>query len=180
MWKVNFMNELEELGLKYGTDKGTKHSYLKVYYEMFKDRRNDIQRVLEIGPAEGAGLYMFRDFFPNATIYGLEIDSDRTTLLQMLDRIEVMQGDQGSLKDLSTKYWMFSNLDIVIDDGSHNPIDQIFTAQAIIPFMKKGSIYIIEDVADTDIIGILSTRYYVEVKELSNRYDDRLVIIKNG
>jgi len=172
------MNELEKLGLKYGTDKGTKHNYLKVYYEMFKDRRDEIKKVFEIGSAEGAGLLMFRDFFPNATIYGLEIDQERVDKLQGLGRIQVFQGNQGLIEDICWLTAILEDVDIVIDDGSHSPLDQIFTCYGIMPFLKKGAIYIIEDVADINIIGILSTKFDVEVKKLSSRYDDRLIIIK--
>lgn len=169
------MNILEELGLKYGTDKIGKHHYLPVYYDLFKDRRNEVKKVLEIGVGEGAGLRMFRDFFPNAMIYGAEIDESR---IFKEDRIEVFNFDQGSVVDIDENIDLLSDMDLVIDDGSHNPLDQIFTCYGIMPFLKKEAIYIIEDVAETDIIGILANKYYVEVKEVGKRYDDRLLIIK--
>lgn len=170
------MDQLTELAIKYGTDKWGKHHYTPVYHEMFKDRKDEIKNVLEIGPAEGAGVKMFRDYFPNAQIYGLEIDKDRVKKLQ-LERITVYHADQSLMEQICFSDF-YEYLDIVIDDGSHNPIDQIFTFQAIYPYLKKGATYIIEDVADTDIIGILSTRYYLEVKSLSSRYDDRLIICR--
>ena len=171
------MDDLTQLAIKYGTDKWGKHHYTPVYYDLFQDKRNEVKKVLEIGPAEGAGLFMFRDFFPNATIYGLEVDEERVKKLQGMDRIIVYRADQGLMEDLAIENF-YDDIDIVIDDGSHNPIDQIFTFHAIMPYLKKGAIYIIEDVADTDIISILSTKYYIEVKELGNRYDDRLIIAK--
>ena len=175
------MDELTQLAIKYGTDKWGKHHYTPVYHEMFKDRRDEINFVLEIGPAEGAGVKMFSEYFPEAHIFGLEIDKDRVKNLENEERISIIQGDQSNIKDLirmDIARVMFSSLDIVIDDGSHNPIDQIFTFQALFPYLKKGATYIIEDVADTYIIGILATRYFIEVKELSKRYDDRLIICR--
>lgn len=173
------MDELTQLAIKYGTDKWGKHHYTPVYHEMFKDRRNEIKKVIEIGPAEGAGLFMFRDYFPNAVIIGLELDHVRVDNLQESgEPIAVYQFDQSSAKDICSKIEEFESADIVIDDGSHNPIDQIFTFQGVMPYLKKGSTYIIEDVADTDIINILASRYYVEVKEVGNRYDDRLIICR--
>ena len=171
------MDKLTQLAIKYGTDKWGKHHYTPVYHEMFKDKRNDIKYLIEIGPAEGAGLSMFRDYFPKAVIVGLEIDQNRVEKLLNEDFI-VFNFDQGSAKDINLRKQLFKDADIVIDDGSHNPIDQIFTFQGVMPFLKKGATYIIEDVADTDIINILASRYYVEVKELSNRYDDRLIICR--
>lgn len=172
------MDQLTELAIKYGTDKWGKHHYTPIYYEMFRDRINDIKSVVEIGPAEGAGLFMFRDFFPNAVITGLEIDLDRVNKLKGYDRIKVHKYDQGSAYNNYQYSDIFENADIIIDDGSHNPIDQIFTLQAVYPYLKEGAIYIIEDVAEKGIIPILSTRYIGEVHELSDRYDDRLIIIR--
>src|SRR3990167_1132624 len=97
MVKKKCMDELSKLGIKYGTDKIGKHNYLPVYYDLFKDRRNEIKKVLEIGVGEGAGLRMFRDFFPDAMIYGAEIDETRVF---KEDRIEVIKCDQTKMVDL--------------------------------------------------------------------------------
>lgn len=174
------MDDLTTLAIKYGTDKwSSKHHYTPVYHEMFKDRRNEIQDVLEIGPAEGAGLFMFRDYFPNANIYGFEIDEKRTNKLNKNDRIKVYQGDASNFWDYYVLYpKVLKELDIIIDDGSHNPIDQIYAMQSIMPHLKKGATYIIEDVADDDVINILSHKYYFEVKRVGERYDDRLIICR--
>ena len=173
------MDELTQLAIKYGTDKWGKHHYTPVYYDLFKDRQNEVQKVLEIGTAEGAGLFMFRDFFPNAIIYGAEIDPRRVELMKGQDRIEVFEVNQASGDDLiNLMNEIGGDIDLVIDDGSHKPEDQIFTCLYLMQYVKKGCIYVIEDVADTDIISILANKFYVEVKEVGERYDDRLVIIK--
>lgn len=170
------MDELTQLAIKYGTDKWGKHNYTPVYYDMFKDRRNEIKKVLEIGPAEGAGMFMFRDFFPNATIYGAEIDLVRVAKLQGLDRIDVYPVDQGSQDDLdSLIHQIGTDIDIVIDDGSHWPDDQLNTFLYIFPVLDPGSTYIIEDVADESIVAEMEG-HNPKVMKLSNRYDDRLII----
>lgn len=183
------MDELSKLGLKYGTDKIGKHHYLPVYYELFKDRRNEVKKVLEIGPAEGAGLFMFRDFFPNALIYGIEIDQKRVDKLQGLVGIQVFKGDQSNrdeLLDVLDQILPGSNdLDLIIDDGSHKPEDQIFTCLTLMPFLKLGNTtYIIEDVADEIVYEKIkkTNDYNVEMRRVGDRYDDRLVIVrhKNG
>jgi hypothetical protein len=70
------------------------------------------------------------------------------------------------------------NIDLVIDDGSHRPRDQVFTCLTLMPLLKKDAIYIIEDVADAGILERLSL-YDCEVITVGKRYDDRLVIVKN-
>lgn len=175
------MNKLEELGLKYGTDKGTKHNYLKVYYDLFHNngKRKKVKKVLEIGVAEGAGLFMFRDFFTNATIYGAEIDQARVDKLQGKDRIEVYKCDQSKSEDLVSLFVKIRlDIDLIIDDGSHKPEDQVFTCLSILPSLNKGAIYIIEDVADLSIVKEIEKFYKPEVVRVGERYDDVLVIIR--
>lgn len=165
------------------TDKIGKHHYLPVYYEMFKDRRETVKKVLEIGTAEGAGLKMFRDFFPNARIYGIEIDPKRVYDLQGLDRIEVLKGDQSNLLDIesSLSYFDDDDIDIIIDDGSHKPEHQIFTCLTLMPTLNENVTYIIEDVADSsaDFIFKCLQSYDTQMIKVGNRYDDRLIIVKH-
>jgi hypothetical protein len=179
-----------KIAFKYGTDKCAriKHSYTPYYYKLFKKRRKTIKKVLEIGiglkrrhsssPKNtiGAGLYMWREFFPNAHIFGADVD---TNTLFKDDRILTFLCDQSSKTDLlnlikQTK----KNIDIVIDDGSHIPEDQIGSCLTLMPLLKRDVIYIIEDVANPDIIDYLSD-YSCEVVECGKRYDDRLVVVKN-
>lgn len=172
------MDELSKLAIKYGTDKWGKHHYTPVYYDLFKDKRNEVKKVLEIGPAEGAGMFMFRDFFPNATIYGLEIDEERVKKLEGLDRIVVLPGNQFDLLDLESSLSFFSDegdLDLVIDDGSHKLEHQVFTCLTLMPMLSDKTIYIIEDVADTSIIKYL-TPYNAKLINVGKRYDDNLII----
>lgn len=175
------MNKLEELGLKYGTDKIGKHNYLPVYYDLFhnQSKRRKVKKVLEIGVAEGAGLFMFRDFFPNATIYGAEIDQARVDALQGKERIEVYKCDQSNPEDLVSLFVKIRlDIDLVIDDGSHKPEHQVYTCLSILPSLDKGAIYVIEDVADESIVKEIEKFYKPEVIRVGKRYDDVLVIIR--
>ena len=169
-------NDLELLGLKYGTDKIGKHNYLPYYFDMFKDMREYVKKVVEVGVAEGAGVRMFRDFFPNAMIYGAEIDDKR---IFSEDRIEVYKCDQSKKRDIKKFLKQVgTDIDIFIDDGSHKPEDQVLTCLTVMPYLKKEAIYIIEDVADPMIMYGL-TDYDYKMEELGKRYDDRLLIIRH-
>lgn len=170
------MNKLEELGKKYGTDKIGKHNYLPIYYDLFNKRRKKVRKVLEIGVGEGAGLFMFRDFFTNAIIYGADNDLKRVFIDPPIQVFECDQSKSKDLHDLINKTG--SDLDIVIDDGSHKPKDQVFTALTLLPALNKGVVYIIEDVADLSILTPISEKYATNTVECGKRYDDRLIIIK--
>jgi hypothetical protein len=170
------MNDLEKLGLKYGTDKIGKHNYLPVYHNLFKDRRDTVKKVLEIGAGEGLGLRMFRDYFPNAMIYGGEIEDSR---LFDDDRIMVIKCDQSKPLDLSVLLEVTgTDIDLFIDDGSHRPQDQLSTVLTVFPKLNTGSIYVIEDVAEKSILESLPREWNVDLVTCGKRYDDRLIICR--
>ena len=142
----NDLTELCHLAIKYGTDRHplSKHSYTPYYYNLLKDKRQSVKKVLEIGAAIYGGHKMWRDFFPNATIYGAE-PSPQQNLSE--DRIKVIRCNQSSKNDLENLVRKTdSDLDIVIDDGSHLPHDQVLTCLTLMPHLKKDVVYIIEDV----------------------------------
>lgn len=169
------MDTLTELAIKYGTDKWGKHHYTPVYYDLFKNKREAVKKVLEIGSAEGAGVRMFRDFFPNATIYGAEIENWR---LFTEERIQIIECDQTSLTDIHNLLEITGvDIDLVVDDGSHKPQDQLFTFLRIFPALKEGAIYVIEDVADESIAKKMK-KFKPQVMKVGKRYDDRLIICR--
>ena len=137
------MNQLEELANLYKTDKGTTfggcHNYTEIYDKYFSQRRNCVQRVLEIGIYQGASLFMWRDYFPNATIHGIDInDCSRFAS----DRVVVHIGSQGDTQFLNSLDLMF---DIIIDDGSHVMSEQQISYQTLIGKVVSGGFYAIED-----------------------------------
>jgi len=153
------MTELCDIAFKYRTDKcpQIRHSYTIFYYELLKDHRNSIKKVLEMGVGYrvgrgeprpdhpiGRSLYMWRDFFPNAQIYGADIVTE--TVFKD-GRIETFLCDETKKEDLAALIEKTgSDIDLFIDDGSHITEHQIFLCQNMMPLLKKDVIYIIEDV----------------------------------
>jgi hypothetical protein len=147
------MTPLCELARKYGTDKGgehlqrgdTCHRYTEHYHKMFKSRRKDVKNVLEIGVAGGHSLRMWKEYFPNATIYG--IDNNPACIFND-ERIRCFVADQYAESDLLTTMCIIGEpeLDLIVDDGSHEPAHQIFTAQVLLPYLSMNGIYVIEDI----------------------------------
>ncbi len=170
------MDDLTKLAIKYGTDKWGKHHYTPHYHKLFKKRRNNIKKVLEIGVGEGLGLFMWRDYFPKAQIYGAEIDPNRVFEEYRIKVFPCDQANKDNLLDLLSLIGI--NIDLVVDDGSHKPEDQVFTALTILQLLKKGAYYIIEDVADMSIVQPLSEKYATYTIKCGDRYDDMLIIIK--
>ncbi len=171
-----------KLAFKYKSDKCRrrgKHTYTEYYYKLFKDKRKTIKKVLEIGIGKGASLRMWRDFFPKAKIYGIDY---RKELLISRGRIESFLYDQRRREHLINLIDKIGpDIDLVIDDGSHRPRDQIFTCLILMALIKRGVTYVIEDVTDPAIVTRF-TRFDVEVPEIDQsvkRYDNRLVVVRH-
>ena len=168
------MDNLTSLAIKYKADKWGKHHYTPVYYNLFKDRRDSVKKVIEIGTGEGASLFMWRDFFPHATIYGADNDKVRATR-DYGERIVPILCDQTSQNALQRLLKITDvSIDLFVDDGSHKPEDQVFTFLEIFPKLTKGAMYVIEDVANERIINIMQNKCYMLT--VGSRYDDRLII----
>jgi len=115
------------------SDKSTCHNYHIMYSFIFNKLSANIN-ILEIGLGTnnpnlvstmhswgrpGASLYAFREYLPNANIYGADIDKD---ILFESDRIKtcyVDQLDSTSFENISNN---FGNIkyDLIIDDGLHS------------------------------------------------------------
>lgn len=185
----NITTELCKLAYKYGTDKcpQIKHSYTPFYYELLKNRRRSIKKVLEIGIGpykgrrynkSGASLYMWRDFFPSAQIYGA--DNRPQTLFEDA-RIKTYLCDERIKDDLVKLIGNIgSDIDIFVDDGSHELRDQIFTCLTLMPLLQKNVIYIIEDVTFSKKLVKALNEYECWIPQISKLGgNDQLVIVKN-
>ncbi len=170
---------LSLLAIKYDCDKwGAKHSYTDWYYETFKDRAATVRKVVEIGVGEGRSLRMWRDFFPNAHIYGMDVAAARVF---QDERITVYKGNQHSVHDLRGLVdKVGSDVDLFIDDASHRPPDQAFTARTIMPLLGKGATYVIEDVAVLlDPATFDGYDWHEPQLEHRRRHDNRLIVVRH-
>lgn len=194
-----------KIAFKYGTDKcpQLKHSYTPFYYELFKDRQKLVKKVLELGIGHfkgmeknvwtfdpglkrryhrGASLYMWRDFFPNALIYG----ADRVPQAIFQDeRLTGILTDERKKEDLENLIRQTgSDLDIVVDDASHKVADQIFAAQNLLPLLNKDVTYIIEDVGHTrKIKAALGDAYDYQIPDIPRKWKAGMILVikhKNG
>ena len=176
------MNQLIKIYKKYSApegsgDKGTAHSYIENYYHYrFDEIRLNKMNILEIGVSTGLSLEMWCEYFPNSNIIGVELDN--INYKPSNQRINLIIGDGTDSKTFQN----IKDLDIVIDDGSHIFTDQIFTYAILYDRLKKGGIYIIEDVKNIDTVSAFFKRLNVNTKifdfrKLKNRHDDVIVEI---
>ena len=158
---------LNELFDKYGSDKGNLptcptrgHGYGDFYEKIMSRFVDKPIRLLEIGvcntdfchvcnkmfhgyPRQPHSLLAWRDYFPKGEMVGID-NVDFTDF--EYDRIKVYYGNQGNPEDLY-ETMKDGTFDIIIDDGSHFYIHQVYTFALMFPLLKPDGLYIIEDIA---------------------------------
>lgn len=135
------LSSLTSLAYKYGTDKLV-HGYLPHYDLRFQSLADAPIRLLEIGIYQGASLRMWRDYFHNGQIFGIDhwIPAIFTDT-----RIESLHGSQQNPGFMQEVVKQLCNLHIVIDDCSHNPEDQLVSFKFLWPIVESNGWYCIED-----------------------------------
>ena len=152
------MSLLCDLANKYRTDKGTDgpgyHGFAPFYAKFWESERYAVSALLEIGVNDGLGKTMnhgssqrmFQDYFPNAVIYGADINDK---FLFNEGRIVTFKADQADEKGFLAQLARFApgrgSFDVIIDDGSHNVIHQQVTIGFLFPKVRPGGWYVVED-----------------------------------
>lgn len=140
---------INSLAKKHWTDKcDSNHvyhnkTYCDIYERYFKDIRMDVKKFVEIGVKRGCSLRVWKDYFPNAQIYGIDIDP--ACKEHECDRIKIFIGDQNDEVFLNKVKKEIGEYDILLDDGSHITKHQIKSFDILYPNLKSRGYYIIED-----------------------------------
>lgn len=166
---------LEELFNKYGCDKAAKHNYHTVYEPEFDTIRNESINILEVGVFKGDSVRAWLEFFPNATIYGIDIFTrvkpEDIDVLQH-ERVKWLKGDSTNIavRDQIKKAWPRIRFDIIIDDGLHTPAANAKTLHNLFPLMKKNGRFYVEDVWPLDIMTTAEMQHHW-VRSHPDRYN---------
>jgi hypothetical protein len=130
----------------YDTDKIEHSHYLRNYEEWFRPLVDQDVRLFELGIYKGGSLLLWRDFFSNGLIVGLDLN-----LVDVADdsgRIRTYQGQQqdtGLLARIAQETAP-DGFDIIIDDCSHiGELTRISFWHLFDNHLKPGGIYVIED-----------------------------------
>jgi tetratricopeptide (TPR) repeat protein len=134
---------LDLIGVREATDKSSlSGDYLRHYESLFSHLRHERFNLIEIGVFRGGSARTWEQFFSKATIVGVDIDP--ACLAYATDRIKIeigSQTDPAFLHQVSAKYPPL----VVIDDGSHQSYDVIFSFERLYPTLLPGGIYVAED-----------------------------------
>lgn len=207
--RVNYFTSLCD---HYGSDKGSNqtsghpypwnpHTYASIYSLLFSHCRDSFKQVLECGIGTndpnlksnmsktgmpGASLRVWRDFFPDAQITGIDIDEKTMFEDERIKTFIVDQTDASSIQRFLNQSSGIS-YDLIIDDGLHEFNAGITLFLEMYSHLNLGGIYIIEDVlmqdlknykdyfsqTDYDVSYILLQRNQIKIG------DNCLIIIRN-
>lgn len=150
---------LTEILDSYGSDKGSIHKYSDYYSIELIKVRTEVRNVLEIGigstdlttPSNmsqngnpGASLRAWEKYFPNASIFGADID-EKTLFEQSHTRTFLV--DQTSQKSLNNlKNQLPRVIDIIFIDGLHTPIADLNSLYTFLECIPQNGHIFIEDI----------------------------------
>ena len=150
--------ELCEIMSRNKSDKSGTHNYTVAYNCLFKHLRDKNINIMECGMGStnpnifsnmgpegrpGASHYGWTEYFPNASVYGCDIDKD---IKINEGRIKTFFCDQTKPETIKEMWDQLpQDFDIIIDDGWHVfPANQCFFENSFHK-LKSGGIYIVED-----------------------------------
>ena len=129
---------------KYFDSYKLQEGYTDFYHENLKGLKGKKLDILEIGVARGDGIASFYFYFPYSNLIGVDNNPFKTRYKSK--RIRNMYVDISSrqiLKNLTNH--LNQKFDLIIEDCSHKLIDQILCFSENFKNLKKGGIYIVED-----------------------------------
>lgn len=131
---------------KYDTDKAEHTHYLRNYEEFFSQFVDRDVRLLELGVYHGGSLQLWRDYFEQGLIVGLDLNP--VTIDDPTNRIRLYQGAQQDteLLDRIARDCAPEGFDVIIDDCSHvGELTRVSFWHLFDNHLKSGGIYVIED-----------------------------------
>ena len=163
------------------------HTNFDRFYPQYLEKyRGKEFRMLEIGLDTGFGSLLWEEYFPCATLVGLEYNVDNTKN-EGASSIQSIVGDQGDAEFLKTSFLEQSNgghFDLIIDDGGHHYEQQRVSYEVLFEkALNPGGLYIMEDIETSywkegsDLYGKTVTRGGLKAETIVNHFKDVVDVI---
>lgn len=92
---------------------------------------------------------MWREYFGSrCTVYG--VDLQEACMAYEKEGVHIFIGDQADREFWRSFKRRVAQVDILIDDGGHQPEQQIATLEEMLPHLCRGGVYVCEDVHGLD------------------------------
>lgn len=178
------MNSIQNILQCYDTDKHCEngHSYGDFYADLFSkyDRLSKLN-ILELGVQRGGSLFAWREFFPNANIWGVDITDDRLDKYRFSNSLVFIKAD---LRDAVDQFKDIT-FDIIIDDSDHNENTMAWIASNYYYLLKQNGVIVFEDVQVPDVyikaIGVSlpagGRMDYFDMRGIKGRPDDFIITV---
>lgn len=198
---------------RFGSDKGSSstrqgehllkravHNYADFYSLLFDNLRPNIGSVFECGIGTnneglisnmgalgrpGASLRVWREYFPNAQVVGVDIDPDTLFEEDRIRTFEMDQTDPVSIQNTLEKIEI-KHFDLIVDDGLHTFQAARTLFENLITRLSLDGTYVIEDVNPWDVRKFenyfkdsVFTTYFVHlIRKGTSLGDNSLVVIR--
>jgi hypothetical protein len=170
-------NVLERLIDNSRSDKNTIHSYLPLYEKLLTSKKETAKRVLEVGIWRGGSIKLWKDFFTNAVVHGVDIIDINTVWSEIKNNrgIVLHTSTNAYDSDFVTTNFLNQNIkfDFLLDDGPHTLESMKQFIRLYSQLMADDGILIIEDVQAWEWIDVLKNEVPEHLKEFVNVYDLR-------
>lgn len=164
------------------TDKESSHRYLDLYETLLNKKQLTAKYVLEIGIGDfnfknGGSIKLWRDYFKNAIIFGLDILSIDRVIDELKDDSRVKLFTSINAYDRDFVENNISNLnikfDFLLDDGPHTLISNVTFILLYSQLLSDDGILIIEDIQKMEYIDHLKEAVPENLKPYIKVYDLR-------
>jgi hypothetical protein len=119
--------------------------YFEIYHRHLAKFAGTAAHVVEVGVYSGGSLGMWRDYFgPQCRISGIDIEEACRTYAR--EGIDIYIGDQADRQFWNRFREQAPPIDVVLDDGGHEPEQQMVTLEETLPYVRPGGVYLCEDI----------------------------------
>ena len=165
VWKISFIMDLIQIGKKYPTSKNYS-GFIEIYEKYFSPLKNEKINILEIGVDKGDSLRLWKEYFSNAKICGIDLFEKNI----VIDNVEIFIGDQSDYSFLQTIVNKYHKFDVIIDDGSHLSKHIISSFNFLFPFLNDDGIYVVEDLQTSYQPRFGGSRFNLNKKKTSMNF----------
>ncbi|MFT5859007.1 MAG: SAM-dependent methyltransferase [Flavobacteriaceae bacterium] len=137
---------LTDMCIKYPTDKCPDgHNFIELYEDLFSPMRDTMGKFFEIGIRSGISHLLWREYFPTAEIFGIDIlDFSKQSEGSGITTFVADQSNREDLQAFIDKCG--TGYDVILDDGGHAMHHQQVSLGFLFEHLNPGGYYLIEDV----------------------------------